>query len=184
MISMTKSLCSNDAALIATNLRRLMARHGLTFDVVVQASGLDERTVRGLVRGTNKPHARTLHKLAGGLRVSIDELFCSIGRSPERRFDRATNTLVEGVVSTHADVFSKWCDADFDELYSRFGTGGQMTEAGVLAVAEAMNAKRALLRRIGVILESGEAELLSEFVELLYRRATNVARASARPPTD
>ena len=172
MISMTHSVGSSDADVIATNLRRLMARHGLTFDDVVQATGLDERTVRGIVRAKNKPHARTLHKLATGLEVSIDELFRSIGPSPERRFDRATNTLVAGIVHAHAAVFNQWSSADFDELYSRFGTGGQLTEAGVLAAAEAMNARRALLRQIHVILESSEAELLSEFVELLYRRAT------------
>jgi hypothetical protein len=59
-----------------------------------------------------------------------------------------------------------------------------LTEAGVLAAAETMNAKRHLLRRISVILESSEAELLAEFVELLYRRVTNVPRTSARPSTD
>ena len=57
-----------------------------------------------------------------------------------------------------------------DELYSRFGTGGQLTEAGVLAAAQAMNAKREVWKQISVILESGESDLLSEFVELLYRR--------------
>ena len=184
MISMIHSAARSDSRVIAANLRRLMARDGLTYDDVVQTTGLDERTVRGIVQGKNRPHARTLHKLAAGLGVSIDELFCSIGQSPERRFDRATNTLVEGVVAAHSDVFERWSVADFDELYSRFGTGGQLTEAGVLEAARAMNAKRHLLRRINVILESSEAELLAEFVELLYRRAANGARASARPSTD
>ena len=79
-----------------------MARDGLTFDDVVAASGLDERTLRALVRGKSNPHARTLHKLASGLGVSIDELFRPPGQSSPRQFDRATNSLVQAVVAAHA----------------------------------------------------------------------------------
>lgn len=155
---------------IATNVRRLMARHGLTYGDVVEATGLDERTIRGLVRGVNKPHARTLHKLAGGLGVAVDELFRPASVVPERAFDRVTNPLVEAVVRNHQHMFLAWSDADFDELYSRFGTGGALTEEGVLAAAEAINKKRSLLRQVSVLLESGEADLLADFVRLLYRR--------------
>jgi transcriptional regulator with XRE-family HTH domain len=166
------STANGDAAAIATNLRRLMARDGLTFDQVVTATGLDERTLRALARGANNPHARTLHKLADGLGVSIDELFRPSGRWSPRHFDRATNSLVESVIAQHQDKFADWTEANFDELCSRFGVGGQLTEAGVLAVAKAMNAKRDIWRQVSIILESGEAELLAEFVELLYRRVT------------
>jgi transcriptional regulator with XRE-family HTH domain len=160
-----------NAATVATNLRRLMARDGLTFDDLVAASGLDERTLRAIVRGKTNPHARTLHKLAQGLGVPVDELF-RIGASPARQFDRATNSLIEAVAAHHSHAFQNWSDADFDELYSRFGTGGQLTESGVLAAAEAMNAKREILRQASVVLESGQTELLAEFVAMLYRRAT------------
>jgi transcriptional regulator with XRE-family HTH domain len=172
VISISSNVRNGDWATVATNLRRLMARDGLTFEDVVRASELDERTVRGVVRGRNQPHARTLHKLAAGLGVSVDELFLPVGQPPARRFDRATNTLVKSVVAAHADRFADWSEADFDELFSRFGTGGQLTEAGVLAAADATNARREVLRQIGVILETSEAELLTSFVELLYARAT------------
>jgi transcriptional regulator with XRE-family HTH domain len=170
MVSPT--LQNRDAGTVALNLRRLMARDGLTFDDVVAASKLDERTLRSVARGRTNPHARTLHKLAQGLGVSIDELFRSPGQSSPHRFDRATNSLVKDVVSRHLSTFENWSDADFDELFSRFGTGGQLTESGVLDAAEAMNIKRDVLRRVNVVLESGEAALLTEFVEMLYRRAT------------
>ena len=173
------SMARHNPESVALNLRRLMARDDLTFDDVVAATGLDDRTLRALVRGRNNPHARTLHKLATGLGVEIDELFRPPSRWSPRRFDRAANSLVEGVVVSHADTFANWTDADFDELYSRFGTGGQLTEAGVVAAAEAMNAKRDLWRQVSIILESGEAELLAEFVELLYRRV-----AVAAPPAN
>jgi hypothetical protein len=110
--------------------------------------------------------------LAAGLGVEIDELFRPVGRWSPRRFDRATNALVENVVAAHRKRFESWTEAEFDELFSRFGTGGQLTEAGVLAAAEAMNSKRDLWRQISVILETNEAELLANFVDLLYRRIT------------
>jgi transcriptional regulator with XRE-family HTH domain len=162
----------DEAAAIAANVRRLMARDGLTYVDVVEATGLDERTVRGLMRGTNRPHARTLHRLAQGLGVSGDDLF-QPALASARQFDRATNSLVDAVVAAHPPLFAGWSEADFDELYSRFGTGGALNETGVLAAAEAMNAKRTLLQQVGVILESGESDLLKNVVELLYHRVTS-----------
>lgn len=164
---------------IATNVRRLMAREGLTFGDVVSATGLDERTVRGLVRGKNNPHARTLHKFASGLGLAIDELFQPVGRSLRQAFDRSTNPLVEAVVRARCELFADWSDADFDELYSQFGTGGALNEQGVVAAAEAINHKRVLLRKVAVILESSESELLADFVKLLYRRVTELPQHPA-----
>lgn len=166
------SFATADAATVAWNLRRIMARDDLTFEGVVAATELDERTLRALARGRNNSHARTLHKLASGLGVPIDDLFRPPGRNAPRQFDRATNTLVESVVAHHQTAFADWSESDFDELYSRFGTGGQLTEDGVLAAAQAMNAKRDVWRQVNVILESGEAELLSQFVSVLYGRVT------------
>ena len=150
-------------------------RDDLTFDQVVAATGLDERTLRSLARGTTHAHARTLHKLAQGLGVEVDELFQAVGRTSPRRFDRATNSLVEGCVAHHAKVFHNWSESDFDELYSRFGTGGQLTEEGILAAAQAANAKRDLWRQVSIILESGEAELLAS----AYRSSLQLAEENA-----
>src|SRR5207237_709645 len=149
-LTMTSSINGNAAA-VAGNLRRIMARDDLTFDQVVAATELDERTLRSLARGVTHPHARTLHKLAQGLGVSIDELFQPVGRTAPRRFDRATNSLVESCVAEHTKLFRNWSQGDFDELYSRFGTGGQLTEEGVLAAAQATNIKRELWRQLSVL---------------------------------
>jgi transcriptional regulator with XRE-family HTH domain len=171
------SACSPQT--IATNVRRLMARDGLTFADVVAATALDERTIRGLVRGANNPHARTLHKFAQGLGIEIDELFRPADARVRQNFDRATNPLVQGVVVANAELFTAWSESDFDELYSQFGHGGPLNEQGVVTAAEAINAKRALLRQVSVILESSEAELLADFVKLLYRRVTISGLSSA-----
>jgi transcriptional regulator with XRE-family HTH domain len=166
------SIAQRDAATVAINVRRHMARAGLTFEDIVTATELDERTVRGIVRGTKNPHARTLHKLAHGLGVTVDDLFQPAGLHSARQFDRVTNSLVSSFVTAHPEMFQNWSDAEFDELYSRFGTGGQLTEAGIAAAAQATNTKRDVWRQVSVILESGEAKLLTEFVDLLYGRVT------------
>ncbi len=173
------------AQTVAFNVRRVMAHEGLTFVEVVEATGLDERTVRGLVRGANNPHARTLHKFASGLGLEVDELFRPVGEAfptseqARQAFDRATNPLVAGVVQSRAELFDAWSEADFREFTSQFGTGGALGEAGVVAAAEAINAKRALLRQVSVILETSEAELLADFVKLLYRRVTETSPLEA-----
>jgi transcriptional regulator with XRE-family HTH domain len=174
-LSTTLSI-NGHAATVAGNLRRIMARDGLTFELVVAATQLDERTLRSLARGATHPHARTLHKLAHGLGISIDELFQPVARTAPRRFDRATNSLVDSCVARHPKLFHNWSQGDFDELYSRFGTGGQLTEEGVLAAAQVTNMKRDLWRQVSVILESGEAELLSQFVHMLYGRVTTTVK--------
>lgn len=168
------------AQTIATNVRRLMARDGLTFLEVVESTGLDERTIRGLVRGANNPHARTLHKFANGLGLEIDELFQPAGGQTRQTFDRATNPVVERVVEENAALFDAWSETDFDELYSQFGAGGPLNEEGVVTAAEAINAKRALMQQVCVILESSEAQLLADFIALLYRRVTVVAPPANR----
>jgi len=64
-----------------------MARLNLTMDQVIVSTGVNERTVKEILRGRTKPHARTLHRLAEGLGVSADEFFWPTpevaGSSPE-----------------------------------------------------------------------------------------------------
>ena len=82
------------------NLLRLMARAKLSIQEVVEATGVDQRTIRGIASGANKPHARTLHRLAEGLGVSVDEFFVDPAQLLYRRFDRHTNPLVEELLQS------------------------------------------------------------------------------------
>lgn len=154
----------------ATNLRRLMARQGLTLEDVVARSGLDERTVKGILGGVNRPHARTLHRLANGLGVDADELFQDPSLLLHRLFDRRTNPLVEEVVDAHPEVFAGWTEGDFDELYSRFGTGGSLSTDGVLAAARVMQRNRQMHRKLALLLESSEADLVVDLIDVMYQR--------------
>lgn len=155
----------------AANLRRLMARGGLTVAAVVERSGLDRRTVQAILAGRNpRPHARTLHRLAAGLGVEADELFQNPALLAERTFDRATNPAVDEVVAAHPDWFAGWTPAEFADLYSRFGTGGALTPAGASQVVQSINRSRRIHEQVALLLETSEADLLAELVEVLYAR--------------
>ena len=158
------------AATVPGNLRRLMAKHQLTYDDVVECSGLDERTVRGIARGETRPHARTLARLAAGLGVEVDELFVDGPSIAAAGFDQATNPVVSQVIESHPELFEYWSAADFAELASRFGHGGALNEQGAVAAAEQMNRKRQVLAQVRVILESTDGPLLEDFVHLLFER--------------
>jgi transcriptional regulator with XRE-family HTH domain len=155
----------------AANLHRLMVRQGLTVSDVVRRSTLDERTVKGILSGGNaKPRARTLHQLAEGLGVATDELFETPPALCQRLFDRQTNREVAHLVEASPSLFDGWTERDFDELYSRFGAGGALTADGAQAAVEAMNRNRDIHRKVALLLESGDRQLLMGIVELLYKR--------------
>ncbi len=156
---------------LAANLRRLMARFGLTLEALIAQTGLDERTLKSILSGRNaRPHARTLHKLAHGLGVPSDELFQHPSLLAHRQFDRATNPVVDEVIAAHPQFFVGWSTADFDELHSRFGEGGGLTADGTLAVARGMNFRRETLDKAALILESSDAQLLQQIIDTLYQR--------------
>ena len=147
---------------------RLMARAKLSILDVSQQTGVDERTVRGISSGTHKPHARTLHRLAEGLGVSVDEFFVDPAQLLYRHFDRQTNPLVEELLQDHGQAFEGWREADFDELHSRVGAGGGLTREGALAAVHEMNRKRELHDKLDVLLESSHAKTIGGIVDLMY----------------
>jgi len=154
----------------AANVRRLMARNGMTLAQLTKASGLHERTIKGILNESTKPHARTLFRLASGLGVSTDELHQNPSLLAHRQFDRRTNPAVEEVIGSHPELFHGWTETDFEELHSRFGTGGALTPEGAAEAVLAMNVKRAVHQKVALLLESGEAALLVGLVDLLYQK--------------
>lgn len=92
---------------VAENLLRLMAAEGLSLGQVAQRTGVDQRTVRAILGGTKKPHARTLHRLARGLAVSIDEFFFGPSQLLDRAFGRQTDSAAEGTVADVSETNRK-----------------------------------------------------------------------------
>jgi hypothetical protein len=88
----------------------------------------------------------------------------------QRTLDRAANPVVDEVLADHAQLVAGWTEADFDELYSRVGAGGSLTQQGVLNAIGVMNRKREVLRKVEVLMETGEAELIEGIVQILHRK--------------
>ena len=152
------------------NLLRLMAAGGLSIRGVAQRTGLDERTIRGILSGGNKPHAQTLHRLAEGLGVKVDEFFVDPAQLLYRRFDRQTNPIVAEVLEHHGEVCDGWTEAEFDELHCRVGAGGALTVEGTLAAIHHMNRKRELHEKLDLLLESSHAEVAAGILNVLYEK--------------
>ena len=152
------------------NLARLMAAQGLSIQEVVHRTGLDQRTIRGILQGSQKPHARSLSRVADGLGVPVDELFVDPARLLYRRFDRQTNPLVAELLDDEPALFAGWTEADFDELHSRVGTGGALTRQGALEAVEAMNRKRQLHDKLDLLMESTHAQLVASILDAMYDR--------------
>jgi transcriptional regulator with XRE-family HTH domain len=152
------------------NLLRLLATTGISLQQVAERSGVDLRTIRGILNGVKNPHVQTLHRLAEGLGVAVDELFIDPSQLLYRRFDRQTNPLVEEVLSSHSELFQGWTEADFDELHSHVGTGGALTREGTLLVVGRMNRKRQLHEKLDVLLESSHAEVAGGILDVLYEK--------------
>jgi transcriptional regulator with XRE-family HTH domain len=160
------------------NLQRLVAAAGMSIYEVAQLTGLDKRTIRGILKGIKKPHTRTLHRLAMGLGVSVDELFIEPAQLLYRRFDSLTNPMVEEVLADHRDLFDGWTQADFDELNSRVGMGGPLTREGALSAVRLMNRKRELHGKLDVLLESSHAEVAGDILDVLYKKIAIRPRSS------
>jgi hypothetical protein len=154
------------------NLQRLMAAAGMSIHQVAVLTGLDKRTIRGILNGVKKPHARTLHRLAAGMGISVNELFIDAAQLLYRSFDRLTNPMVEEALENHGDLFRGWSQADFDELQSRVGLGGPLTMEGALAAVRQMNRKRELHDKLDLLLESSQSEVAGEILDVLYEKIT------------
>jgi transcriptional regulator with XRE-family HTH domain len=152
------------------NLARLLAAAGLSSEQAAEKTRLDKRTIRAILNGTHRPHARTLQRLAEGLQVSVDELFLDPSRLIYRRFDRHSNPVIEEILEEHRELFEGWGEADFDELHSRVGTGGPLLREGALAAVRDMNRKRELLDKVSLLLETSHAELLCAIIELYFEK--------------
>jgi len=155
---------------LAANIRRLLARAGLTVRGLAARSGVDLRTIKGLLRGGTQPHAKTLHRLAAGFDVPVDEFFQDPALLRHRLFDRRTNPMVDEAVAEHPAWFHGWSELDFDDLYSRFGHGGALTAEGARRTVEGINRRRLVQQRVALLLETDQAETLVGLVDVLYQR--------------
>lgn len=153
-----------------------MAARGTTLVELAAATGLDQRTLRSILQQRSHPHARTIHKLAAGMNVAIDELLLPPGLRQANldgiALDRSTNAAVSALIAEQPDLFDHWTAAEFDEVFSQVGVGGPLTAEGIRAAAAAINRRRELWTRAAIVLDTDLGDLLSNMINLLYDRVT------------
>ncbi|HOM17558.1 MAG TPA: helix-turn-helix transcriptional regulator [Thermoguttaceae bacterium] len=173
--------------LVSDNLRRLMAQQGTSAAELGRRTGLDRRTIRGLLAGCKRPHWRTLHRLADGLGVSADQLFLPPAQWHYQRLDRQSNPAVAELIAERPELFQGWSEGDFDELFSRVGAGGPLTRYGALRAVEQMNRNRRTHEQLALLLETSYAELVRRVIEGLYSAVAEVPHdqdGSLRPESN
>ncbi len=176
-----ESLATPRGSTTPFKLGRLMARHGWTVNDLVRRTGLDERTLRELLDDDARPSTETVHRLAAASGLDARDLLVGDGLRGRRVFDRRTNPAVDALERNSPQLFDGWTPDDFDDLYSRFGTGGELTFDGARRCAEAVNRRRRVMTQVGVLLETGEGELLEALVEALYRRVAVGSNSAVEP---
>jgi transcriptional regulator with XRE-family HTH domain len=182
---------------IAARIRTECIRRGWDLQEFADRAGLSRTTVYNLEHGrTLRPHTTTFGKVAAALAVPVDELLTPpqpAGESTEAEpppaapdpppFDVATNPAVTDVMRERPQLFADWSHDDVDELYSMFGTGGQLNHRGVISAAEAINRKRETIRKLHVVLETHLGERAIDLIDILYD-LVRVPASGGRQPAE
>jgi len=157
------------------NLLRLMANQGLSIGQVARKTGLDERTVRGVLNGTNKPRAKSLSQLAGGLGVSVDEFFLDPSQLLYRHVADSSNPVLEQLIQTDGQLFTGWQESDFTEVLKRTeGQGDQLPlRRDVVAMVTEMNRRRSLHGQLDLLLDSNQSKTIAGILEVLCRQVAS-----------
>jgi transcriptional regulator with XRE-family HTH domain len=184
-------------AMIGKRIRAARLRKGWNQCELAARSGVSRTTLFQMERGAiPSPRAATLHRLAQALDLpttllSPDDLsdaeclsrptgLLSVNSAP---FDRQTNPYVDVVAAQFPELFAGFTPEDWDELYSSFGTGGALTEEGVLQAAKTIAKKRETLRRLSIVLETHLGEAAMAMVDSLYQLVDASRHDPQRPTT-
>ena len=171
-------------------IREECLRRGWDDGELARRTGISRTALYNLRRGTTRcPRASTLNSIAQAFDIdpcSLDrptdesvggehihefdapDFDSKVQTGSDRRFDRLTNPLVDVVRRNAPELFSGWSEADFDALFSVFGTGGGLTEEGVATAARQMNRRRETLWRLQIVMETHLAEVAERLVKTLF----------------
>lgn len=148
------------------NLRRLMAAKNLTLADVARRSGLDIRTINGILNNPQaRPHARTLHKLARGLRVPVEELFQAPPLLVQQSPTAVSHPLIHRLLQERPDLFDGWEPGDFARLEALCEERQVQEPAQVIPLATSVNRARQLSSGILRILASNYGSLFLQIVK-------------------
>lgn len=179
------------AAQLGRRLHTLMVARGLDPGELARQAGISRTTLYSLLQGrTARPRASTVARLASVLGASPEYLStgqpAAIGTAGPgavewrddsvpaslREFDRSANHVVTEFCESNPQLVSGWGEAEWDELYSEFGTGGPLTPAGIEQAAARINARRETLGMLRIILETHLEPVATGMVAALYGMLT------------
>lgn len=166
---------------IGYRIDRACLQRGWDRGELADRAGVSRTTLYQIGRGAvTKPRASTLKRIADALEVSVESLTAEAfsrqafseseqNPAPAFQFDRNTNSVIEEICDDSPRLFLGWSGADWQELYSSFGTGGQLTPEGVRQAADHINRKREAIRRLNIVLETHLHDVAVSFIESLYQ---------------
>ena len=148
---------------------------------LAERSGVSRTTLYHLRSGKiQRPHMSTLKSIAEAFGLSLQEFLRSDDQRYDRKFavssstafDRLTNSQVDGVVQEHPALFSGWSDFEWEELYSTFGVGGELSEEGVIECAGRINQNREIGHQLAIVLETHLRDVAVSMIKSLYGMVT------------
>ncbi len=173
------------------NLNSLLDRHEISILDLCQSSDLDRKVVQRWVRrGAERVSTENLAKLARSFgidppsRLFDADLLAGAGSTSISPVDRDTNPAVVELARSRPELFNKFTPAEWKELYSLRGTGGELTPEGVERAAQKITIKRKVRRQFEALLETHHFAMLETLIDTLYRD-TEVPRGLIRkePPS-
>lgn len=178
----------------------LCARKGWPIQKLADEASISRTTLHHWASGnTTTPQIKTVSKVAEALGVPVKTLFATSIETEDnensnsflkfddsfiqerRLFDRSTNTLVDQIVLESPEVFSDWKNEQWDELYSCFGVGGQLSEEGVREMANEINSKKETVHQIEILMETHLKETVKELINSLYKTIEVTSSSDVSP---
>jgi transcriptional regulator with XRE-family HTH domain len=158
--------------LISGLLRAGRIRKGWKQADLAEQAGVSRTTLIHLERGAvQEPRASTLNKLAQALELDPADLVAprSVRVAEPAAFDRSTNPALQAAAERYPERFRDLTADDWAELAGQFGVGGGLTEAGALAAVERLQADKATLHKLRLVLQTHLREPAQQVIDALYR---------------
>lgn len=165
--------------LLGQKIREQRAHRGWDQSRLAREAGISRTTLSQLENGKGpEPRPSTVGKVSQAL--GLPPAWWDQDRDAASAFDRATNPEVQAVADRHPEIFANLTSTDWEELHSVFGTGGALTEEGVLTQVARLQEKRELIRQLEVVLETHLGEAATAMIRGLYERVVLPAESSAK----
>ncbi len=167
---------------LSGKIAALVRERGWCQSEFAQRAGLSLQTAREILRGLcrRRLRNRTVFSCAQALGLSVADLqrrsepakSISNGnfRMEDWRYDLATQPRVRDWLENEKTEAARYSQEEIDELLSIQGTGGPLTDEGLVAARHLLDRKRELIRRVQAIAGTEYLGLLESMVHWLFKR--------------